>query len=78
VNANHGLVAKMLEKEVNNLFRGKKGKATIKKKKVKCVWKSISKFFVVKEFSKIIMCTKATFGRSLSFGCEKYFTNVVY
>jgi hypothetical protein len=38
VNANHGLVAKMFEKELNSLFRGKKGKATIKKE-VKCVWK---------------------------------------
>jgi hypothetical protein len=68
VNANHGLVAKMLEKEVNNLFRGKKGKATIKiKKKVKCVWKSISKFFVVKEFSKIIMCNKSNFWKIFVF-----------
>jgi hypothetical protein len=38
VNANHGPVAKIFEKDVNNLFRRKKGKANIKKK-VKCVWK---------------------------------------
>jgi hypothetical protein len=37
VNANHGLVAKMFEKEVNNLFRGQKGKATIKKRGQMCL-----------------------------------------
>jgi len=38
VNANHGPIAKIFEKEINSLLKGKKGKATIKKE-VKCVWK---------------------------------------
>jgi hypothetical protein len=48
VNAYHGLVAKIFEKEIHSLLRGKKGKATIKKRS-NVFGNSISKFFVVKD-----------------------------